>query len=363
MALAAGVFGITVLIGGLFFATRPQGQSASVASAQPPIAIGIVTALTGDFAFYGESTRAGVKLAEIDLQKEGLSVQFVFEDAETSAEKAVSAAQKLINLDRVRGIYSEFNPPAIAISSLIKGSDILHVYDAAPISPLKDNPLVYKSYIDYVEGCRETARYLKNSGVTSIGVLRANVEFGELCEEGVKQVFGAGTVVEPYNLGTTDFRSALLKLSKARVGAIINASFPTEVMSALKQMRELDIAIPYATESDSISDDAIAREASFLEGVVAFGLPPASEAFVSRLHSELPRENAGFPPAAALGYIHAKHMAHALLACKEATCIRSSMDRSPAESVIAFQGFKDHVAQFSMPIQVFRGGAFVEVGR
>lgn len=346
---------IVALLGWMYYKNGPLTNKSS-------IKIGLVSALSGDFAFYGESTRAGVLLAQKDLADQGIKTQIIAEDGQFDAAKSLSAAQKLVNVDGVQAIYSDFNPEAITISSFIKGKNILHVYDAAPVSPLKDNPLVYKTYIDYMTGCQNVAQYLKNKGVNVVGVLNINNEAGDLCTEGVKKVFGDKAFVEKYNPDNTDFRTQLLKLSQNHIEAVFNVALPSATISSLKNMRTLKMNIPFMASSDSISPDIISQNSALLEGVVAFGLVPASDDFVRKLKQELPNGNVGYYPAAALAYIHTKQMVLALQSCNEnADCVQNKMDNVPPENVIGFGGFKDHIAQFALPIQEFHDGKFVTV--
>jgi len=346
---------IVVFLGWVYYEKESSTNKSS-------IKVGLVSALSGDFAFYGESTRAGILLAQKDLQDLGVKIEVIAEDGQFDAAKSLSAAQKLVNVDKVRAIYSDFNPEAITISSFIKGKNILHVYDAAPVSPLKDNPLVYKSYIDYVTGCRSVAEYLKNKGIERVGVLSINLEAGDLCTEGVKNVFGDKAFVEKYNPDITDFRTQLLKLSQNRIEAVFNIALPATTISSLKNMRTLRINVPFVVSSDSISPDIISQNSALLEGVVAFGLTPASDDFVRKLKEELPNESVGYYPAAALAYIHVKQMALALKSCNEdESCVQNKMDNAQPDNVIGFGGFKDHIAQFALPIQEFHDGRFVTV--
>jgi len=354
---AVSILVLVIILGGYVVL---QKQHVSRVSRQ--IKIGIVSPLSGDFAFYGESTRAGALLAQRDLGAQGMEVQLFIEDGETSPAKSLSAAQKLVEVNDVRAIYSDLNPEAVAISSYLKGKNILHVYDAASVSPLRDNPLTYKSYLDFVTGCRQAAQYLKDTGTTSVGVLQANVEFAQLCTQGIREVFDDNTFVETYDLGTTDFKTPLLKLRRHRIASIFNVSFPAETFASLKDVRAAGMREPFVATYDSISPDMIAQQPALLEGVVAFGLPPVSQDFMTKMQTELPQQKVSAYSVAALSYIHIKHMAAAIATCNgNAACMQQSMDNAKPEALIGFGGFDNHVARFSMPLRVFHDGAFVDI--
>ncbi len=125
------------------------------------VKIGVITDLTGPGAYWGERTAQGVELALRELEKEGYVIDIITEESGLEASKAVSAAQKLVNIDGVDALYVDFNPAAISVGSFLAGKDVLFVYDAAVESPLASVPLAYKTYLDFRTGCRDVAREFK----------------------------------------------------------------------------------------------------------------------------------------------------------------------------------------------------------
>lgn len=331
-------------------------------SAPKKIKIGIITALTGDFAFYGESSRAGAELAKKELEAQGIKIDLLFEDGQFDPKLALNAAQKLVNVDGADAIYSEFNPAAIAVSSFLKGKTILHIYDAAPVSPLEGNPLTYKTYIDFQAGCGDVAKLLRVQGIERAGMLKVNTEFGDLCLKGIKDVFHDAIFVEGYNLGTTDFRSALIKLKQNQIQVLFNIAPPSETIASKKELDALKMIIPFVGESSTFSPDVIKQNSSILNGVIVFGLPPASDEFIQRLNQEFPNKKIGFYQAAALAYVHIKQIGNAITKCgHNVACLQGAIDSSKVEPVAGFQGFKEHIAVFRVPLQKFSNGKFVNI--
>ncbi|MCA9488257.1 MAG: ABC transporter substrate-binding protein, partial [Nanoarchaeota archaeon] len=101
------------------------------------VEIGIITDLTGPAAYWGTSSQVGAELAVEELKEEGYDINLVYEDYRLDSSEALSAVQKLVNVDDVDGVYAEFNPAAISAGSFLKGKDVLYIYDAAIISPLE----------------------------------------------------------------------------------------------------------------------------------------------------------------------------------------------------------------------------------
>lgn len=318
---------------------------------EQPIKIGIITDLTGPVAYWGESTIVGAELAVKDLEQQGILVELLFEDYMLDAKKAVSASQKLVEFDAVDGLYVEFNPGAVAVGSYLKekqDEQLLFVYDAAITSPLETSDSTYKTYLNYQKGCKQLANSFKQDGVSRIGVLKLNLEAGELCLRGVQEIYGDKISVESYSLGDSDVKTQLLKLKERGSVAVINVAFEGETLNALKVLKEQNIAMRYGTVDDSITSRVLDLYSLELQGSYSFGFSNISNDFLNKISSEQLTTNYG----AALAYIHIFQMGKALAKCdKDMTCVRREMDNSIENPLIGFEGFKDHVAVFAMSIQ------------
>ncbi|MFA5966933.1 MAG: ABC transporter substrate-binding protein [Patescibacteria group bacterium] len=312
------------------------------------IKIGIVTDLTGQAGYWGESTRAGAELAKTELAEEGYKVELVFEDYQLDPAKALTAAQKLINADQVDAIYAEFNPAAITISSFLKEQKpILFVYDAAPESPLQTSPYVYKSYLDFHKGCHELAQTFRDQGIDKIGLLKLNWETTDICIKGLEEVYQKDKIVtEAYNFGDADVHTQVLKLKNQNVGAVVNVTLPAETLTSLKAIKDINWSVPYGTETDAIIPDIEKIYAKELKDAEIFGFKPVDASFVQKLDKDLISYEG-----AALAYTHIKQMAKAIGQCdQDMDCVVKKMDSSPASSAISFNRFINHIANFDLVV-------------
>ena len=70
------------------------------------IKIGVILPLTGNAAVYGLSAKEGIDLSLEDINNtggiNGKTIQMIYEDSQCDSTKAVSAAHKLINIDKVQ---------------------------------------------------------------------------------------------------------------------------------------------------------------------------------------------------------------------------------------------------------------------
>lgn len=204
--------------------------------------------------------------------------------------------------------------------------------------------------MDYEEGCKQVASRFKENGVDKIGVLKINLEAGELCLKGVKETYGESVIVESYNLGEQDFRTQLLKINNAGVSAVINIGFEGETINTLKVIKEQGLDLKYGTVDDTITQQVIDNYEGELIGGYSFGFSEVNPEFKSRLT----QYNLATDYGAAITYTHIKQMAKAISDCKkDKECIIKEMNKSPADNTIGFQRFSDNIASLDMEINSY----------
>lgn len=339
---------ILVVVGVWYYDSKPTNIPAETG----PIKIGIITDLTGPAAYWGESTRLGAEIAQKELEAEGYQVDLVFEDYQLDATKSLNSAQKLVNLDKVDGLYYEFNPAAIAVSSFLKDKSVLSVYDAAPVSPLSMSSNIFKTYIDYQNGCRLVAQKFKDEKVKKIAVLMPKIEAGELCLAGAKEVY-PDLIAESYELGNTDFKTQILKIKNGQAEAIINVGFEGDTLGTLKSIKELNYAVKYGTVDDTITDQVKAKYSKELKSSWSFGFGQIDPSFDSKLESSSSKV-LSTKYGAAIAYTHIKQMVKALSKCqKDLVCVSREIANSPADATIGFKGFKDRIADIQLQLRQY----------
>ena len=325
--------------------------------------IGVITPLTGGSAYYGESTKVGIKLAEAELKKENINISFIVEDGQLDPKVALSAAQKLVNVDGIKAIYSEFNPASISVSSFLKGKNIFHLYDSAAVSPLNEGPNNFKTYLDYQASCKEVSQYIKdNKGVAKVGVLKINIEFGDLCVKGIQEVYGDQVVVESYDPGNTDFKVAISKLSRANVDVIFNPSFKAETVTSLKQMKDLGINKLFVGLTETVTPDVSESLGGFIQGDIFFGLPRVSSSLKEKIKNQNGGDDVGDYNAAGSAYVHMMQLGKAISVCNsDSTCVASELSKATSNAEIGFEGFFNRIAKFDNLISEWKGDGFVDV--
>ncbi len=330
-----------VLVGVIFLSFQGKEKEEEV------IKIGIITDLTGQGAYWGESTRIGAEMAARELREEGYKVNLIFEDYRLDTIDAINAAQKLINIDKVNAIYADFNPGAVAIGSLMKDKDTIFMYAAAVVSPLEESPYTYKTYLDFRAGCRTISERLKEEGIDKPGLLKLNWEAGELCSKGVKDVYGEEALIESYNFGESDFKTQLTKLITGGAQAIMSPALEEGTLITLKNMRELGISLPFGTVQDTLNEQTINQYSEELKNGISFGMD------IDREFSEnISGYNLSTKDGAALAYVHVKQLVKYLTECGNSTiCTANMLDQAGSDNTINFRGFENRIADLEMKIE------------
>jgi len=346
-----GVLIIIVLI--IIIISLGSKQIKSQEAKVNPIKIGVLTDLSGPAAYWGESTRAGAELAQRELRAQGYSVELIFEDYQLDPNQALTAAQKLVDLDGVAGIYSEFNPAAITVGEFTKEKGLPHIYVAAPVSPLEDAQNNYKSYLDYQAGCQNLAQNFKNQGIEKIGMLKINLEAGEVCLAGINQVYDQ-VATETYNLGDTDFKTPVLKMKNQQVEAVINVGFEGDILNTLKAIQENNYQVLLGTVDDTISETVIAKYPEQLKNTIAFGFAKIDPGFSQKLKENFPNKKLQSEYAAGFAYTHIKQIVKALAECSDnRDCLQNKLNQAGADDTIGFLGFSNRIAEIEMEIKEY----------
>lgn len=128
-ALLFGV--ILALVGALMGAIYWKAERADAVGkdGKPIIKIGILAALTGDFADIGNAIVPGIKIFEEQLKKKDTryQYQFIVEDNQFKAHRSITIVQKLIHLDHVRAIVSLGTWVNNAITPLAEQYKVIHM--------------------------------------------------------------------------------------------------------------------------------------------------------------------------------------------------------------------------------------------
>lgn len=213
--------------------------------------IGVSLPLSGDLVEYGEAVRNGIELAKEENQeeKQGPDLNFIYEDNQYEASKAISAYNKLVKKDKVKVLFNWGEPPLHAIAPLAE-------QDKLPVlaMSLDPKPALNKKYIirtinhadDYAE---KLVKFFVNKGYKTIGLVHTIDPFLIAMVDGIKKYLSKDqsvTIYESYNPDNFDFKTSLLKLTKTAekpdiLGVFL---FSGQVQTFYRQMHAYKLNLP-----------------------------------------------------------------------------------------------------------------------
>lgn len=280
-------------------------------STTKPIKIGAILPLTGDLATYGEGVKNAVNLA---IENSGIKdkIQIIFEDDLTcTPANDISAAQKLINLDKVHGIIGTICSGALlAIAPITEQNKLIVISPSATSKSITNaGDYVFRVIASDADKNVAVAKYAYNKGYKKAVLFYDAAQDAMVQQKAdVKETFAGlgGTIVvdQSYKTGDRDFRSQLAKIKQSDADVIFMGGLPKEAALAIKQARELGIKLPFiATETSMGTQDMIDVAGSAAEGLVfPFATTPdnkESKDFIANYKAKYGKE----PPAyAAEGY-------------------------------------------------------------
>ena len=237
-----------LLVAGTGTALATQGVSKS------EIVIGSIQDLSGPVVALGKPIYNGMMLRAEQLNAaggiHGRKLKVVVEDSGYDPKKAVLAAQKLLNQDRIFAMVGSLGTPvSLATLPLVIEKGVPHLFPITahtgnfePVHKLKfslSNPYPNTTRIGIQE-------MLKMKGYKRVAILYQDDEYGMDVVRGAEAALKAMglSLVErtSYKRGATDFSSQMQKLKAANPDLIILGTIVRETIGAMAAARQLGYA-------------------------------------------------------------------------------------------------------------------------
>ncbi len=334
---------------------------------QETIKIGAIVPLSDWGAYWGIPFIKGAEIAKEEINSNNkIKFEIITEDSKGNGKDAVTAVQKLINIDKVKAIVVEFAPPTLAVSPILKEAKIPFIYDAYIKSPLKDNKYAFKSFLDVKIGCKDLIKHAKES-YKNLGLILAKMEYSEICLDAVKEIEPAVNVYW-YTFGDTDFRTLLIKAKSDKIDTILILGWANEFTAFFQQKTELGYKfnILCGSGSECLNDDVINLiPKEELEGTIAFDYTALTDTSFAREYKEkYPDTTTPNIIAAVHGYESIILFSEAVKNCNEITseCIQENLNNvREYPSALKSNGFKDRVLQIETELYEFKNAKLTEI--
>jgi branched-chain amino acid transport system substrate-binding protein len=273
------VVGVIVVIGLVWWGIGRQSASGST------IKIGFIGPLTGDASSIGTVNKAAIQVAVDEVNSSGgingKPIQMFYEDGQCAAQPAVSAAQKLINVEGVRVIIGgECSSESSAFGPMAMQNKVIML---SPISTAPSLSNLGKYFFrdapsDAYQGKFGAQYAYQTLGARKIAVLYHNNDWGL----GIKTVFDqefqalGGQIIDEEGLPATatDYRTALSKIKNSKPDLIYSPTNPEGATAMLAQAAQLGIKTEFLG-ADAWDDPSLHKAASG-KGKFVYTLPAAA---------------------------------------------------------------------------------------
>jgi len=227
----------------------PSSGNGDTDTGNDPIVVGGVLELTGNVSSFGQSTRDGVLLAFEEINAAGgvlgRQIKFIPEDNKSQQAESATAAQKLIQQDKVVAILG-----AVASSNTLAAAPIAQQAKIPLISPSSTNPAVTQvgdyifraCFIDPFQGNVMASFAVDNLSATTAAIMTDNNSDYSI---GLAEVFRAefeakgGKIVSEvsFSSGDTDFNTILTTIKNANPEVVFIPAYYDSVGLILDQAK------------------------------------------------------------------------------------------------------------------------------
>ena len=278
---------VIVIVGGyyLFFQGAPAGEG-------EVIKIGFIGPLTGEAASYGEPLRNTIALAVEEVNAaggiNGQLLEIIYEDAKCTGKDAANAAQKLVNVDKVKVIIGGFcSSESLAAEPIATGAKVL-LFSAGSSSPdlTGKSQFFVRNYPSDASQGAVLAELANKRGWKKVAFLVESKDYPQGIYKAFKTTFdGFGGVIikEEFPPEASDFKTQLAKLKVEKPDALfLSVQTPAPAERIFKQLGELNWKPPLLVADVIVGDPKIVEtHKAILEGAIGaeFGIDPGNEKF------------------------------------------------------------------------------------
>ena len=276
-----------------------EEAEAPAESTGDPILIGVISPMTGDTAFLGETVKGIFEYLKEETNSEGgvngRPIDFIYEDDQGTSAGAATAAKKLIDVDGVSAICGPlFTSAILGMKDLALEAEV-PVMIATSSSPEifgEGHEGNYLFTLDVAPDivCRnEVSYWIDKLGFKKVAMLSQQNDqttakyeyFREMVPEKGGEIVSEAT----FNAGNDDFRTALTAIKAAGAEVIYMNVDRDELVKIVRQMNELDMDTWISTDYQAIQDDVFAEIGELVDGRLDYALVgTASDDFTRGLY-------------------------------------------------------------------------------
>jgi branched-chain amino acid transport system substrate-binding protein len=295
-----------VVVGGLIW----WGSSKKAGPVGDTYKVGVILSLTGDAASYGEGARNVYQIALDEINAaggiNGKPMELVIEDGKCNGQDAASAAQKLINVDKVQVILGGFcSGESLAVVPVATQAKVSEISPSASSPKLTGiSQYFVRDYpSDSAQGSVLADVAYNDKGWRKIAFIQEQTDYAQGVFDAFKAEFEhlGGTIIDnqQFPTETTDFRSIVAKVKSENPEALfVDTQTAASADRVLKQISQADWSPKILVSDVTIGDPAtLTGNKTLLEGALGaeFGVDASNPKYAALVASYKEKYNADLP--------------------------------------------------------------------
>jgi branched-chain amino acid transport system substrate-binding protein len=227
-----------------------MAQNANQGVSKTEITLGSIQDLSGPIAGFGKQVRLGMLLRVDEINEQGgingRKIRLVVEDSAYDPKKAVLAAQKLVNQDKIFAMVGHIGTAQNMAAMPVQFEK--NVINFFPVTAAREmyepfHRLKYSFAATYYEQMRTAVPKLaKDKGAKKVCTMYQDDEFGlEVMRGAEAGLKGAGMELAEktsYKRGATDFSSQIAKLKSAGCDMVVLGTIIRETIGAIGEAKK-----------------------------------------------------------------------------------------------------------------------------
>ncbi|MBS0434180.1 ABC transporter substrate-binding protein [Piscinibacter sp.] len=230
------------------------------------ILLGSIQDLSGPIAGFGKQVRQGMLLRVEELNEQGgvngRKIKLLIEDSAYDPKKAVLAAQKLVNQDKIFAMVAHIGTATNNAAMPVQfEKNVINFFPVTAAREMTDPPhrLKFAGGSSYYDQMRVAVpKLVKDKGIKKVCTLYQDDEFGlevfRGAEAGLKAVNLDFTEKTTYKRGATDFSSQVARMKAAGCEMVVLGTIIRETIGTIAEGRKTGFNPVYLGSSATYTD-------------------------------------------------------------------------------------------------------------
>ncbi|MBC7717145.1 MAG: ABC transporter substrate-binding protein [Pseudorhodobacter sp.] len=257
---------LTVLTAAVATSAMAQSKVPTQGVAKDELTLGSIQDLSGPLAGFGKQIRLGMMLRVDEINEQGgvngRKIKLLIEDSGYDPKKAVLAAQKLVNQDKIFAMVGHLGTAQNNAAMPVQFEK--NVINFFPVTAAREmyepfNRLKYAFAATYFDQMRNTLpRLVKEKNVTKVCTIYQDDEFGlevlRGAEAGLKTMNMDFVEKTSYKRGATDFSSQVARMKAAGCEMVVLGTIIRETIGTIGESRKTGFSPVFFGSSASYTD-------------------------------------------------------------------------------------------------------------